>query len=164
MNFDYNSITNNETVSYIGQFVLDATGETMNYINPHKKPNGKNDNSIIKSMGDIVYYMFVNKQLVKIGKAGGANGFIGRASTYTPSNPKHNDSTNRMIIRKLVEMQEDTIEIYAIPTPRAVTNFKCPISGDQIRIEAATHGAVETAHTAKALEEGFELPFCTQKK
>ena len=46
--------------------------------------------------GDMVYFMFVNSDLYKIGKAGGQHGFAGRVGTYNRG--RLGDATNNRII------------------------------------------------------------------
>lgn len=159
--FSYEDIQNNPNTSYIGKFVSD--GERLTYYTPTQKPNGKNDNAPIKALGDVVYFMFVNQELTKIGKAGSAHGFIGRARTYT-CDPKHHDATTPRIISVMAEMGADEMEVYAVQTPRAITRIINPITNEIETVESPTNGHFETILTAQYLEMGGTLEMCVQTK
>lgn len=116
-----------------------------------------------KAMGDIVYGMYVNGTLVKIGKAGSTNGWAGRITTYGVD-PK-GEATNRKIITHLKEdfTYETKVEVYGISVPRVVSEYFCPVTCETISIELPQNHQVETHLTAEAEMEGEDLMFCTQK-
>lgn len=114
----------------------------------------------IIELGDLVYFMVVDGELMKIGKAGGASGWMGRVGTY--SRGIYGDATNRRIERVMKNLEKDTIQVYAIQTPRRKIECTCPLTGDIIVEEIAVHRNVELSLTAKYIEAGYELPFCKQ--
>lgn len=116
-----------------------------------------------KAMGDIVYGMYVNGTLVKIGKAGSTNGWAGRITTYGVD-PK-GEATNRKIITHLKEdfTYETKVEVYGISVPRVVSEYFCPVTRETISVELSQNHQVETHLTAEAEMEGEDLMFCTQK-
>ena len=117
------------------------------------------------AMGDIVYGMYVDNKLVKIGKAGGAEGWASRAYQY--SHDPANDKTNRKILKHLREdfaTKNPKVFVYGLSVPRIKTTYFCPITNETVDIEAPQNGAVETHLIAVAEEQGENLIFCTQKK
>ena len=115
------------------------------------------------NMGDIVYGMYINDQLVKIGMAGGKLGWYGRQSTYT--NISANERTNAMFRRKIGEMfnfDDVQIHVYAIQTPRIIDKYLDPISGTTICEEVSRARKVEKRWTNIAKFEGENLYLCTQ--
>lgn len=115
------------------------------------------------AMGDIVYGMYVNNQLVKIGKAGSSHGWAGRIQTYGV-NPK-GEATNRKIITCLREMYnfETKVEVYGVQVAREKVEYFCNITGETVILELPKNGAVETYLTAIAEDQLEDLVFCTQK-
>ena len=152
-----------EVATYFGDLVYKEEFNNFVFETPHTNSKGKRDNRFFKAFGDVVYFMYVDDRLVKIGKAGGSNGFAGRLGTYTAAE-KHHDTTNRMFIRKLKEMNQTTIKIFAVSVPRPVVNVKCPLTGTIINIESETLKVFESKYTEMAMAAGYDLPLCTQKK
>jgi hypothetical protein len=145
------------SMTYIGAITLD--GDRMKYT----KPDGMRRKDLIK-MGDLVYFMIVDGKLMKIGKAGGKTGWIGRAGMYENGITSRGDQTNVRIFRVLESMnaKDSTIHVYAIATPRQQISFTNPLTYDIINEEVAVHGNVERSLTAKYIEAGYELPFSKQ--
>ena len=116
-----------------------------------------------KAMGDIIYGMYVNDQLVKIGKAGSTNGFAGRISTYG-CDPE-GEATNRKIITHLKEdfTYETRVEVYGIAIPRIHSEYFCSVTKETVSIDLPQNHQVETHLTAEAEAEGEDLMFCTCK-
>ena len=117
------------------------------------------------AMGDIVYGMYVFKHVLqKIGKAGGKNGWAGRVGTYASDPAK--EPTNAKILRVMEEEFEPgtKIEVYGFSVPKAQSEYFCPITNETLHFEVEQHGNVEEHLTARALEEGEDLKFCTQLK
>ena len=112
-----------------------------------------------KAMGDIVYGMYVNDQLLKIGKAGSSNGWKSRISQY--KNDPKNERTNRKIITCMkADYDFDTkIHVYGFSVPRITTEYFCPITNETTSIQLAQNDAVETLLTAEAEEQGENLIF-----
>jgi len=115
------------------------------------------------AMGDIVYGMYVNSSLVKIGKAGSGKGWTGRIGSY--SNDPAADPTNNKIIQIMNDdYKKDTrIEVYGFSVPRMQSDFFCPITNETIPISLPRNHPVETHLTAEAELEGEDLIFCNQK-
>ena len=116
-----------------------------------------------KAMGDIVYGMYVNDSLVKIGKAGSTNGWAGRIGTYGVD-PK-GEATNRKIITHLKEdfTYETRVDVYGITVSRVHSEYFCPVTNGTVSIDLPRNHQVETHLTAEAEAEGIDLMFCTQK-
>jgi hypothetical protein len=116
----------------------------------------------IKALGDVVYFMYVNGELYKIGKAGGANGFCGRAGTYNRG--RLGDATNRRIMDIMEDIPADEIQVYALPIPRRIFTETCPLTGEIFEIEVSLHKEYESRYTTMYLEEdsSHDLPFCNQ--
>ena len=144
-------------MTFIGSLSID--GDKMKYT----KPSTLRRKDII-DMGDLVYFMVMDGQLMKIGKAGGQTGFIGRVGMYCNGITKRGDQTNVRIFRVLNESNSMSkeIEVYAIPTPRQTVSFNNPLTGETINEEVPVHGNVEKSLTAKYIEAGYELPFSNQ--
>jgi hypothetical protein len=116
----------------------------------------------IKALGDVVYFMYVKGELYKIGKAGGASGFVGRAGTYNRG--RLGDATNNRIIDVMEDIQQKDIEVYCVQIPRPVVEYTCPITGEVHQIPVSIHKDIESLYTDKYLSEdsAHELPFCNQ--
>ena len=117
-----------------------------------------------KAMGDIVYGMYVNGQLRKIGKAGSTNGWSGRITTYGVD--PEGERSNRKIITHIKEdfTYETRIAVYGFSVPRIRTEYFCPVTRETISVDLPQNHQVETHLTAQAEAEGEDLMFCTQKK
>ena len=115
------------------------------------------------SMGDIVYGMYINDQLVKIGMTASAQGWYGRQGTYTNINP--NEQTNAMFRRKIGEIfdyADVEIHVYAIQIPKIIDKYFDPISGTTVCEEVSRARKVEKRWTDIAKIEGEDLYLCTQ--
>jgi hypothetical protein len=161
------SLANNIKVKgvYLGYFTfvegIDSSGEMM----MRMKFNTNLTRKELLAMGDVVYGMYINDQLVKIGKAGGAGGFYNRAGTYC--NPNPNERTNKKIrseIAKRFAFEHVQIEIYGQSIPRIKNSYFDNITEEVIEIYAPQIGAIETKWTARAEIEGEDLYLSTQKK
>ena len=143
--------------TYLGHFNL--VGDTLPFTY-----DGPKAQSEIAKMGDVVYFMYVDGDLMKIGKAGGRRGFAGRAGTYKLG--RKGDSTNNKIIDVLESMGKSRIDVYAFVIPSIQTYTTCPITGDYVSITTSVHGEYETRYTKIYLNESPNntLPFCTQLK
>lgn len=144
-----------DRATYIGSFQIH--GSTMTF---HRDLDLRRKDII--AMGDMVYFMFVNGQLMKIGKAGGATGFAGRAGMYNRG--RLGDATNNRILDIMEEIGKTTIDVFAIPVPRQVVKYECPVTGEIFEMEVSIHKDIETLYTDKYLMEDAsnELPFCNQ--
>jgi hypothetical protein len=144
-----------EKAIHIGYFHVH--GGTMSF---HRKPGYRAKD--IKALGDVVYFMYVQGALYKIGKAGGASGFCGRAGTYNRG--RLGDATNNRIIDVMEDIQESNIEVYCIQIPRPVVEYICPITNEVYKISVSIHKDIESLYTDKHLSEDElnELRFCNQ--
>ena len=122
----------------------------------------------VKRLGDLVYFMIVGDKIYKIGKAGGANGFVGRSGTYQAGKSKHGDRTNRKIMSVMEDIGETRIEPYAIPIPKARVTFYNPFTEQDVEIDVSCHSEMEKYYTKQFLNElgvaTRDLPFCHQLK
>jgi len=146
---------------YLGQLELNAD-DTMTFTTPHKKKSGQRNRKFFYELGDIVYFMFVEGQLMKIGKAARGGGWYGRMGTYEQG--IRGDMTNKMIIAKMHDMKKTKIDIIAVKTPRVKTSITCPILNETTEVEIETAIEVERMLTNKYLAEMNlkSLPFCSQ--
>ena len=143
-----------QKATHIGHFHL--CGDTMNFVR-----NGFKRSEII-AMGDMVYFMFVNGTMYKIGKAGGAHGFAGRAGTYNRG--RLGDATNNRIMDVMEDIPASDIQVYALPIPRRILTETCPLTGETFEIEVTLHKSFESRYTTMYLDEDAanSLPFCNQ--
>lgn len=144
-----------ETATKIGHFhVYDGT-MTFNRVAGMRAKD-------IKALGDVVYFMFVDGKLMKIGKAGGANGFVGRAGTYNRG--RLGDATNNLIIDVMESLHKTEIEVFAFSVPRHTVQYDCPLTGQVLEVEVSIHKDIEKLYTDLYLMEDRdnELPFCNQ--
>lgn len=139
---------------YIGDFKL--CGESIVY----NRASGLGRNNVI-ALGDIVYFMIVNNKIYKIGKAGGATGFAGRAGTYARG--RKGDATNNRIMDIMENLGENIIQIYCVQVPRPVVEYKCPLTNKIIKLEVSIHKDIESTYTDMFLDiPENDLPFCRQ--
>jgi hypothetical protein len=156
--------------TYLGYFTIQEHTTNVNNNKPSRtyeklvftKADGMETRDF-KAMGDIVYGMYVNGNLVKIGKAGSTNGWAGRIGTYGVD-PK-GEATNRKIITHLKEdfTYETRVEVYGVSVPRIHSEYFCPVTRETVSIELPQNHQVETHLTTEAEAEGTDLMFCTQK-
>jgi len=107
--------------------------------------------SEFRDFGDMVYFMFVYGELMKIGKAAGKSGWNGRVGMY--KNGIKGDKTNERILRIMKEIQRSKIDIYAIQAPREKMSFTNPLTGDIIETEIETARDIELDLTRQYLNE-----------
>lgn len=156
--------------TYLGYFTITEHTTNVNNNNPSRtyekliftKADGMERRDYI-AMGDIVYGMYVNGQLVKIGKAGSSFGWAGRIGTYGVDPAL--EATNRKIIASLKEnfTYDARIEVYGIQVPRVHSEYFCTVTRETVSIELPQNSEVETHLTAQAELEFEDLLFCTQK-
>ena len=94
---------------YIGHF--DVTETEINFVTDKTR-------SDFHAIGNIVYFMYVEDRLMKIGIAGGADGWYGRVNMYKAGASKRGDATNRLILRVMKELGKSKIDIYAVAVPK----------------------------------------------
>ncbi len=113
-------------------------------------------------LGDIVYFMFVDGILKKIGKAGGKHGWACRIGTYNRG--INGDATNKLIIEEMHKIGANRIEVYAYQTPRAIVSVWDPLNKKTIDVEVSTNQEYERRYTHEYLAESAQnnLPFCRQ--
>lgn len=147
----------NEKAQYLGYFTVE--GDQMLFT----RADGLRRKDII-ALGDIVYFMFVDGDLMKIGKAGGKLGFAGRINTYQQGRGPYGDMTNKRIMDVMDLLDQSKIDVYAVTSPRQIIKFNCPLTGEEITEEVSTHQNTEKRLTHQYLAESacHELPFCNQ--
>jgi hypothetical protein len=118
------------------------------------------------ALGDIVYFMYVNNKLVKIGKAGGAKGWNVRMAQYKRGRLATKDYTNHRIMDIMESCGESEIEVYAVQAPRREIKMDCPLTGETFTFMVETHRELERSLTTRYLNEqpAQDLPFCKQLK
>lgn len=117
-----------------------------------------------RDMGNIIYFMFVKDQLMKIGIAGGSSGWNGRVGMYRNGAGPRGDGTNLRILRVMNEIKESHIDIYAVSCPKQKISFTCPLTGGIIEDEVEVHRLSEQHLTRQYLTESDDnkLPFSNQ--
>jgi hypothetical protein len=115
-------------------------------------------------LGDLVYFMYVNDRLMKIGKTNAAAGFYDRAQMYKRG--RNGDQTNNRIMDVMESIEETVIEIYAVLSPRESVDLVCPLTGTTETLFIKTAEAREKLLTKLYLNEepASDLPFCMQLK
>jgi hypothetical protein len=113
-------------------------------------------------LGDLVYFMYVNDRLMKIGKTNAAAGFYDRAQTYKRG--RIGDQTNNRIMDVMESIEETVIEIYGVLSPRESIALVCPLTGITETLFIKTAEAREKLLTQLYLNEepARDLPFCMQ--
>lgn len=163
-----NSMTFVDTIrskaDFLGVFVAADDFTTIKFYSPHTNEKGKGLYTHFNEYGDCVYFMFVGDRLMKIGKAAGGNGWIGRAQQYKRG--LRGDNTNKLILSTLKNENRYVIEILGIQTQRVGTNIVCPLTGDKVQSSIETAETLEKFYTQQYLDESEEneLPFCRQLK
>jgi len=113
-------------------------------------------------LGDLVYFMYVNDRLMKIGKTNAAAGFYSRAQQYKRG--RAGDPTNSRIMDVMESIEETIIEIYGVLAPRESVELICPLTGETDTLFIKTAEAREKLLTKLYLNEepAHDLPFCNQ--
>jgi hypothetical protein len=109
-------------------------------------------------LGDVVYFMIHDDDILKVGKAGGGGGFYSRMGQYKRGLGA--DATNDKIIRTMLELNITNVEIYAIQAPRNTHATTC-IKGSDLIIETPTNVGLEKYYL-NLLKENYSLIFCQQ--
>lgn len=115
------------------------------------------------NMGDIVYGMYINDQLVKIGMTAAANSWAGRFAVY--SNNNHNEQTNKKFRRTLGEkfnFDEVKIHVYGVQIPRVIKKYFDPITNTTLTENISMARNIEKHWTRVANDQGEDLYLCTQ--
>ena len=146
-----------KNAEYIGHF--NVTETEIEYVTDKTWSN-------FRDMGNIVYFMYVEDDLMKIGIAGGAGGWYGRVGMYKAGASKRGDATNRLILRVMKELGKSKIDIYAVAIPKILVSIPCPLTGDIIEVEIEVNQRVERNLTSRYLDESElnTLPFSKQLK
>jgi hypothetical protein len=141
---------------YLGQFNL--RGNVMDF-----EPALTRSQYI--ALSDLVYFMYVNNKLVKIGKSGGADGWNDRMAQYKRGRLAE-DRTNHRIMDIMESYGESEIKVYAVQSPRREIEMACPLTGEVFIFMVQTHRELECSLTRRYLDEqpARDLPFCKQLK
>jgi len=115
------------------------------------------------AFGDLVYFMYINNDLVKVGKAEGAIGWAGRMNTYRKD--PDDDATNKKIMDIMKEDYSvvEPIYVYAISVPRVASDYYCNLTDSAVMVSIPRAGKVETYLTECVEAQGEQLIFCNQK-
>jgi len=153
-----------QKADFLGVFVAADDYASLKFYSPHTNERGKGLYTHFNEYGDCVYFMFLGDRLMKIGKAAGGNGWIGRAAQYKRG--LKGDRTNALILNILRDQNKYVIEVLGIRTPKVTKDIECPLTGDTMYAELETAERLEKHYTQIFLEESseHELPFCTQLK
>ena len=116
------------------------------------------DRKELLSLGDVVYFMISDNQVVKVGKAGGIHGFYSRMSQYKNGV----DETNNRIIREAKNNNITEVDIYIIECPREETTKKCILTDAEISIEMPSNVGLEKYYMRLLGDYDEDLFFCNQ--
>ena len=146
---------NNKTFVDVGH--LHLAGDTMKF---HRKKGMSSAD--IKNLGDVVYFMFVNKRLMKIGKCEALGGFLARLNQYNQG--RYADATNRRIMDIMDDIPASDIIVKAISIPRSTKTRIDYLTGEKFTILQSCAREYEAGWTKMYLNENVnnELPFCKQ--
>ena len=149
---------------FLGMLVVEDNFRKLEFYSPHTNAKGKGLHTFFTNYGDCVYFMFVGDQLMKIGKAAAQQGWMSRANQYKVG--VDGDTTNKLILKNLKEMDRRVIEVLGIRTPRQQTTVGCVLTGVSETVEIEMAGTFEKMYTQRFLNENEEnfLPFCKQLK
>lgn len=134
---------------YLGSFKLN--GDKIEF-------EGSLSRQEMLDLGDVVYFMVYKDDILKVGKAGGGGGFYSRMGQYKRGLGA--DATNDKIIRTMLELNIDSVEIYAIQAPRNTHSTTC-IKGNDLIIETPTNVGLEKYYLG-LLKDHYSLVFCQQ--
>lgn len=115
------------------------------------------------NMGDIVYGMYINDQLVKIGMTASKKGWAGRYSTYCNNN--FDEKTNKMFRRVLGErfdLDKVKIDVYGVQSPKVTKEYFDPITNTMLTVNISMARDIEKQWTDIAKNQGEDLYLCTQ--
>lgn len=148
---------------YLGQFTY--VDGFDNNDNPMKRLNftGPFRFTEYVNMGDIVYGMYINDQLVKIGMTAGKKGWAGRYFTYCNNN--FDEKTNKMFRRVLGErfdLDKVKIDVYGVQSPKVTKEYFDHITNTMLTVSISMARDIEKQWTDIAKNQGEDLYLCTQ--
>lgn len=143
----------------LGKLVL-SDGK-FDFETTYRKSTGQINRKYFVELGDVVYAMFVQEKLVKIGKAAGMQGWYNRCSEYCKPE-KMWDRTTRKIYNWMIANNETEIKILAVQSPRIETTITSPITNNKYVKMIETAGELEQELIQEAYRFGEDLPFCKE--
>ena len=143
----------------IGKFVI--RNNKFEFETNYRKSSGQINRKHFVELGDIVYAMFTQGKLVKIGKAAGMQGWYGRCNEYCKPE-KMWDRTTRKMYNWMIKNNETEITIVAIQSPRIETTITSPITQNKYTKMIETAGELEQELIQEAYRFGEELAFCKE--
>lgn len=115
------------------------------------------------NMGDMVYGMYINDQLVKIGMTASKKGWADRKGTYCNNNP--GEQTNKMFRRVLgdrFDLDKIKIDVYGVQSPQVTKEYFDPITNTMLTVTVSMARDIEKQWTDIAKNQGEDLYLCTQ--
>jgi hypothetical protein len=151
---------------------IQITKDKLTFETHYRKSSGQVNRAALIDMGDIVYFMLVDGELKKIGKAAGKEGWYSRMNEYgkTRFNKVGKDTwdaTTRKIYNHMTRNYEDhnrKIDVYAVRAPREVISIMNPLTGLSMMTAVETAGAIEQSFIQIAYQQGYTLDFCREKE
>lgn len=148
-----------------------VTENHLTFETHRRKSSGQVDRAGFIKMGNIVYFMLVDGELKKIGKAAGKEGWYCRMNEYgkTRFNKVGKDTwdaTTTKIYNHMTRNYEPSdrkIDVYAIRAPREIISIKNPLTGFEMMEAVETAGAIEQSLIQIAYQQGYTLDFCREK-
>jgi hypothetical protein len=152
--------------------MIAVTTDQLTFETHRRKSSGQIDRAGFIDMGDVVYFMLVDGEIKKIGKAAGQNGWYGRMSEYCKTRFNEEgkdtwDATTRKIYKHMMtnyEPHDRYIHVYAVRTPREIIAITNPLTGLSMMTDVETAGAIEQSLIQIAYQQGNNLDFCREKE
>lgn len=148
--------------TFIGLFNINDND--MKFDTHFRNSSGQIDRKFfIKDLGPVVYIMVCANtgELIKIGKAAGAECFYSRNATYNKG--YFGDKTNAKIMDYMRSIDQNKILVYAIQTPNKLVEIEDTKNGGTITLEVETAQSLERHWTLEARSAGEALNGSTQK-
>lgn len=152
---------------FIGK--LTFAKDQIKFVTTQASSSGRIKTKYFRTLGDVVYFFFVGKKLMKIGKAAGKSGtgWYQRSQEYTKKRYNKNgketwDPTTRKIYNYMIDNRHSSLDVYAIQSPRIVMEINSLITGLPCTVEIETAEDNEQLIIQEAMMHGEDLPFCRE--
>ena len=143
----------------IGEF--NVTKTKIKFETHIRKSSGQLDRKFFIEMGDVVYFLIADDELIKIGKAEGAGGFYSRMKQYCKG--LTGDKTNRKILNYMSSVQKNNIKIYAVQTAKILAEDTDLLTGEKFEFYVSTANRHEQHYIQSAYKAGERLLCCSEK-
>lgn len=150
---------------FIGKLVFSK--DKIKFVTHHINSSGRVHQKYFRTLGDVVYFFFIDNKLMKIGKAAGGSGWYQRMMEYTKARyNKHSremwDATTRKIYNYMDENKQKELQVYVMKSPRILTEMHSLVTGAPCIVEIETAEDNEQILIQEAMINGEDLPFCRE--